>query len=72
MVHPPFKMALDATPKNSDDWSDANPPSFFAAEWRLCMLLALVAYVGTLCLVCGFAAHSVRRPGWRRRSCAHA
>ena len=43
MVHPPFKMALDATSKtDDDDWRDADTPAFFAAEWRLCMLLALV------------------------------
>ena len=52
MVHPPFKMAqmaLDADPKSpDDDWRDADTPPFFAAEWRLCMLLALVAYVATL------------------------
>ena len=72
MVHPPFKMAqmaLDADPKSpDDDWRDADTPSFFAAEWRLCMLLALVAYVATLGVVFGFAAHSVRRHGWRRRT----
>ena len=72
MVHPPFKMAqmaLDASPKtDDDDWRDTDTLPFFAAEWRLCMLLALPAYVGTLCVVCGFAAHSVRRHGWRRRT----
>ena len=72
MVHPPFKMAqmaLDATPKTpDDDWRDADTPSFFATEWRLCMLFAFVAYVVTTFVVCGFAAHSVRRHGWRRRT----